>query len=141
MKISLLAAGAAVVLAALVPTARAQVAGSTTIGVAISEMNVVATGWSARKQILGRAVYNENGERIGRVDDLIVAPDKSVSFAIVGAGGFVGVGRHDVAIPVSQFHERDGRFVLDGATRQAIKALPPFEYAKPVRDVVVAPDE
>jgi len=131
-----------VLLAALVPVARAQVAGSTSIGVAISaEMNVVATVWSARKQILGRAVYNENGERIGRVDDLIVAPDKSMSFAIVGAGSFVGVRRHDLAIPVSQFHERDGRLVLDGAIRQPIKALPSIEYARPVRDVVVAPDE
>ena len=125
---------AAVLLALLAASAGAQVAGSTTIGVTISEMNVIATGWSARKQILGRTIYNENGERVGRVDDLIVAPDKAVSFAIIGAGGFVGLGRHDVAIPVGQFREQDGRLVLDGATKKAIKALPPFEYAKAVRD-------
>jgi len=34
--------------------------------------------------------------------DLIIAPDTSVSFVVVGAGGFVGLGKHDVAIPVNQ---------------------------------------
>jgi hypothetical protein len=49
---------------------------------------------------------------------------------IVGAGGFVGVGRHDVAIPVAQITEQDGKLVLAGATKDAIKALPKFDYAK-----------
>jgi uncharacterized protein YrrD len=89
----------------------------------------VAIGWSAKKQILGRSVYNEKGERLGRIDDLIVARDKALSFAIIGAVGFVGRGRHDVAIPVNQFHLRDGKLVLDGASREVIRALAPFEYS------------
>jgi hypothetical protein len=40
------------------------------------------------------------------------------------------VGRHDVAIPVSQLKQADGKIVLPGATKEAIKALPKFEYAK-----------
>lgn len=40
------------------------------------------------------------------------APDKSVSYAIVGAGGFAGTGKHDVAIPVNQFKEEGGKFIL-----------------------------
>ena len=48
---------------------------------------------------------------------------------IVGAGGFVGVGRHDVAIPVTHLNQKDGKFILPGATKDAIKALPKFEYA------------
>jgi biopolymer transport protein ExbB len=65
-----------------------------------------------------------------RVDDLIITPDKSVSYAIIGAGGFLGMGKHDVAIPVGQFKEDKGRFVLAGATKDALKAMPKFEYAK-----------
>jgi hypothetical protein len=53
-----------------------------------------------------------------------------VSFVIIGAGGFVGVGRHDVAIPVNQLKQENGKIVLPGATKEAIKALPKFEYAK-----------
>jgi sporulation protein YlmC with PRC-barrel domain len=108
----------------------AQVAGSAKVGVASVEMREVAIGWSAKKNILGQTVYNEKNEKVGKIADIIIAPDKSVSYAIVGAGGFVGLGRHDVAIPINQLTQQDGRIVLAGATKDAIKALPKFEYAK-----------
>ena len=110
--------------------AAAQVAGSTRLGVAVEEMKAVALGWSVKKQILGQYVYNEQNQRVGKIDDLIIAPDTAVSFVIVGAGGFVGLGKHDVAIPVTQLKQQDGKFVLPGATKAAIKALPKFEYAR-----------
>ena len=110
--------------------AMAQVAGSTRLGVSVEEVKIVASGWSAKKQILGKTVFNENNEKVGRIDDLIVAPTGELSFVIVGAGGFVGVGRHDVAVPVQQMQLQDGKFVLPGATKAAVKALPKFEYAK-----------
>jgi len=50
--------------------------------------------------------------------------------SFIGAGGFAGVGRHDVAIPVNQLKHEEGKIVLPGATKEAIKALPKFEYAK-----------
>src|ERR1700756_3508940 len=107
-----------------------QVVGSTTIGVAYAELRDVTTGWSAKRQALGKNVFNDKGETIGTIDDIIVAPDKAVSYAIIGAGGFLGVGRHDVAIPVGQLKQQsDGKFVLAGATKNALKAMPPFEYA------------
>ena len=117
---------------ALIPGdyAKAQVAGSSSLGVAVEELKVVALGWSVKKQVLGKTVYNENNQKVGRIDDLIIAPDSAVSFAIIGAGGFAGLGRHDVAIPVQQIKLQDDKFVLPGATKEAIKALPKFEYAK-----------
>ena len=108
----------------------AQVAGSTRLGVAVEEMKAVALGWSAKKQVLSQSVYNEQNQKVGTIDDLIIAPDTSVSFVIVGAGGFVGLGKHDVAFPVTQLKQQDGKFILPGATKDAIKALPKFEYAK-----------
>jgi len=110
--------------------AMAQVAGSTRLGVSMEEIKIVASGWSAKKQILGKTVFNENNEKVGKIDDLIVAPTGELSFVIIGAGGFAGVGRHDVAIPVQQIQLQDGKFVLPGATKAAVKALPKFEYAK-----------
>ena len=106
-----------------------QVVGSTTIGVAYAELRDVTTGWSAKRQALGKNVFNDKGETIGTIDDIIVAPDKAVSYAIIGAGGFLGVGRHDVAIPVGQLKENGGKFILPGGSKDAIKALPEVEYA------------
>jgi hypothetical protein len=111
------------------PYAYAQIAGSTTVGLEVSKLEVVAAGWSAKKQLLGKTVRNENGDEVGKIDDLIIAPDNAVSFVIIGAGGFVGLKRHQVAIPAARLAEHDGAFVLAGATKAVIKALPAFEYA------------
>jgi sporulation protein YlmC with PRC-barrel domain len=111
-------------------SAGAQVAGSSTIGVTKEEIKAVMEGWSAKKAVLGKAVYNEKNEKIGTIDDLIITPDRSVSYAIIGAGGFLGIGKHDVAIPMSQLKLEKDKFILPGATKEALKALPKFEYAK-----------
>jgi sporulation protein YlmC with PRC-barrel domain len=108
----------------------AQVAGSTLLGVSVAEMRNVTLGWSAKRQIMGQPVFNDKDERIGSIDDIVVAPDKAVSYAIVNAGGFTGLTKHDVAIPVSQLKLVDKKLVLAGATKEALKASPPFEYAR-----------
>ena len=131
MNRSLFTASLALVAVFAATQAYAQIAGSTTVGVETTKLEVVTAGWSARKQVMGKTVYNEDGEAVGKIDDLIIAPGSAVSTVIVGAGGFVGVKRHQVAISVTRLQQRDGTFVLPGATKAAIKALPSFEYAKP----------
>ena len=108
----------------------AQVAGSTLLGVSVAEMRDVSLGWSAKRQILGQPVFNDKDERVGSIDDIVIAPDKAVSYAIINAGGFTGLTKHDVAIPVSQLKLVDNKLVLAGATKEALKASPPFEYAR-----------
>jgi sporulation protein YlmC with PRC-barrel domain len=109
---------------------QAQVAGSTLIGVSVTEMRDVSKGWSAKRQILGQPVFNDKDERVGSIDDIIVAPDKAVSYAIINAGGFLGLAKHDVAIPVSQLKLADNKLVLAGATKEALRNSPPFEYIR-----------
>jgi hypothetical protein len=111
---------------------QAQVAGSTVLGVTALELRELGTlGWSAKRQVLGRSVFDDNGERIGAVDDIVFAPDMERSYAIIGVGGFLGVGKRDVVIRLSQLiRQADGNFVLAGATKDALKALPAFEYAR-----------
>ena len=111
-------------------TALGQVAGSTTLGVTVEEQKVLAVGWSAKKHIVDKAVYNNSGEKIGEVEDLIITPDKALSYAIVGTGGFLGIDRHDVAIPIGQLKLQGDKLMLPGATKEGLKALPQFEYAK-----------
>jgi sporulation protein YlmC with PRC-barrel domain len=126
--IPLLTLVAALTLAA-VSTAQAQLAGSTSVGVAVAEINDLAFGWSVKKSILNQQLYNERGEKIGLIQDIILSLDKNVSYLIVGAGGFIGLGRYDVAIAASQVHDEGGHIVLTGATKESVKAMPRFDYA------------
>ena len=117
------------VIAAGAADAVAQTAGAT-VSVSKTELRQVARGWSAKKQILGKGVYNNIGEKIGDINDLIVTPDKAVSYAIVGVGGFLGVGEHEIAVPVGRLKQQEDKIVLPGATKDMLKAAPKFEYAK-----------
>lgn len=110
------------------PTAQAQVAGSTLLGVAAAELREVATGWSAKRQVLGQAVFNDKSERIGAIDDIVISPEKAVSYLIINVGGFLGVTKHDIAVPVSQLKLVDDKLTMPGATREALQASPRFDY-------------
>lgn len=121
--------------------ARAQVAGATTtVEATVTESVQLAKGWSVRKTLLGKTIYNDAGQKVGKVEDLIISPDKTLSYVIVGAGGFVGIGRHDVAVPVTQIQDRAGKLVMAGATQDTIKAMPEFAYVNnsATRDQFVA---
>jgi sporulation protein YlmC with PRC-barrel domain len=108
----------------------AQIAGSTTADMSAEELKTIARGWSATKQMLGKSVYKDKDEKVGDVDDLIIAPGSSVSYAIVGVGRFMGLGERQVAIPVSRFKRGEGRIVLPGAATDALQAMPSFQYAE-----------
>jgi PRC-barrel domain len=109
---------------------QAQVAGSSVLGVEATELRDITLGWSAKRQVLGEPIFNDRNERIGTVDDIVIAPNRAVSYAIIGAGGFLALGVHDVAIRVSQLKLVDGKLVLPGATKEALMNMPRFEYAQ-----------
>ena len=121
-----------VVFTSLVIAAGAANSVAQTAGVSVStvELQEVATGWSAKKQILGENVYNDAGDKVGEINDLIVMPNKALSYAIVGVGGFLGVAEHEIAVPVGKMKLEKGKITLTGATKEALKAAPKSEYAK-----------
>ena len=121
----------ALLLAATTALAHGQVVGSTVVATAVMEVREVASGWSAVRQVIGRSVVNEHGDVLGTVDDLVVAPDASVSHVIVGAPtGFLGLHRHEVAVPASLLLLADDKLLLVGARPGSIELMSPFEYAR-----------
>jgi hypothetical protein len=86
-------------------------------------------GFSARRHVLGQKVHNEKGELVGKIDDLIIA-NRAVSHAVLSVGGFLGLATCRVAVPVADFVRNDHRIVLPGASKEAIRALPRFEYGR-----------
>lgn len=113
----------------------APVAGRAPLGVTVVEMEAVVIGWSTKHDLLDKTVVNDKNDKIGKIDDLIISPQKdantpAASFAIIGVGGFLGIGKRDVAIPMEQLKLQNKQLTLPGATKDALKALPPFVYQK-----------
>jgi sporulation protein YlmC with PRC-barrel domain len=106
----------------------APVAGRAVLGVTVAETQMVAPGYRATR-LLNKEVLNEKGDKIGKIDDLVIAPDGTLSIAVVNVGGFVGIAGHRVAIPVRQFERIAPKPILPGATKESLKALPDFRYA------------
>ena len=77
-----------------------------------------------------RNVYNGADEKIGTVSDLIVGPDAKITAAVIGVGGFLGIGEKEVAVPFSAMQvvrrDNDWYLVIEG-TRDALRDAPPYE--------------
>jgi len=68
----------------------------------INFMTEVQPGhWRASK-LRGLNVYNQNNEKIGDIRELIADNSGRIQAVVVGVGGFLGMGEHDVAIPFDQ---------------------------------------
>jgi sporulation protein YlmC with PRC-barrel domain len=63
---------------------------------------VAATpGWRASK-LVGVNVYNNDNEKIGDISEILLDTSGKVSGVIVGVGGFLGLGQHDVLVQMDQ---------------------------------------
>jgi hypothetical protein len=93
------------------------------------DLSVVVNGYRASK-LTGKSVINDKNESIGKLDDIIIAPDNRVLFAVLQVGSFLGMGGRLVAVPFASLviNDADGKIVLPGATRDELTRLAEFKY-------------
>jgi sporulation protein YlmC with PRC-barrel domain len=60
--------------------------------------NQDSSEWRSSK-LVGTSVYGPDDKSIGTIDDLIVDEKGAIKAAVIGVGGFLGVGQKDVAVP------------------------------------------
>ena len=97
--------------AALAQTAQPN-AGSTATTVTSTTTTVTATNWMTQEaagqwrtsKMIGLNVFNNSNEKIGAISELIVDRSGKLQAAVVGAGGFLGLGERDVAVPYDQIN-------------------------------------
>ena len=54
--------------------------------------------WRASK-LVGLNIYNDSNESLGSINDLLTDKSGNIKAAVIGVGGFLGVGTHLVAVP------------------------------------------
>ena len=65
-------------------------------------------------------VWNQEGEQIGEVDDMILDLDNSrIAYVVVGTGGFLDIGEKDVLVPWNSLVLQDGTVDVPGVDANA----------------------
>ncbi|MHC4041581.1 PRC-barrel domain-containing protein [Bradyrhizobium sp. 23AC] len=57
--------------------------------------------WRASK-LMGLNVYNENNEKLGDINELLVDKSGKINAVVIGVGGFLGMGEHDIAVSMDK---------------------------------------
>ena len=57
--------------------------------------------WRASK-LMGLDVYNEANEKLGDVNEFILDKTGKVTAVVIGVGGFLGMGEHDIAVSMDK---------------------------------------
>jgi sporulation protein YlmC with PRC-barrel domain len=73
---------------------------ATTTTTSSSKLNLKGN-WRASK-LMGLDVYNENNEKLGDVNEIILDKNGKVAAVVIGVGGFLGMGEHDVAVSMDK---------------------------------------
>ena len=98
---------------------------------ALAVATVKLEGGYRASKIIGAAVYNGQDQQIGTIDDLILNHDNQASLAIIGVGGFLGVGAKMVALPYAKIERTDdGKIILPDGSKESLAKLPSFAYAQ-----------
>lgn len=75
-------------------------------------------------ELVGRTVATEQGEDVGEVDNIGLRGDTVV--AIIGVGGFLGMGESNVAIPVNKLLPRENAIIVPAVTESQLKEMPEY---------------
>jgi sporulation protein YlmC with PRC-barrel domain len=128
------------------PVAMAQNSEPAASGPSAAAAPVSAAGkWRASK-LVGVNIYNQQNDKIGEIDDVIIDGSGKVDGVVVSVGGFLGMGEHDVMMKMNQIKfANKARTTTTGATssdskqwypdrgtvnatKDKLKAMPQFKY-------------
>ena len=79
-------------------------------------------------RVIGTSVYNTAGEKIGTIEDVMLEKSSNgIMFAVIGFGGFLGIGEKYHAVPWSllDYEKHRGGYVVPFAKEQ-LEAAPAY---------------
>ncbi len=78
-----------------------------------------------------QSVYDQTSASVGQIMDVLLDQDGKATALVVGVGGFLGMGEHNVAVPFNAVKStmRDGKAYLTiSSTKDQLKSSPGLRY-------------
>jgi hypothetical protein len=95
------------------------------------------TGEVRASSLIGATVRNDKDESIGEINELILNKDGQVAAAVIGVGGFLGIGEREVAVDFKSLRiEQDPNAMTNrgsinvkmAATKDSLKNAPAWSW-------------
>src|SRR5438445_8628102 len=86
--------------------------------------------WRASK-VVGLRVYNESNENVGSINDLLMDKSGNIKAAVIGVGGFLGMGEHLVAVTFDKIKFVDEPVAYSGASGTGAPGSPNAPGSRP----------
>ena len=86
----------------------------------------------AASRVIGTSVYNTEGKSIGSIEDVMLdKTSNGIMFAVIGFGGFLGIGEKYHAIPWASldYDENKGGYVVP-FSRDQLEAAPAYSIGE-----------
>jgi len=102
---------------------------STGRSVVTPQSSLSTTSWLA-SDIYKADVYDNAEHKIGDITDLVINKDGDVTGAVIGVGGFLGVGQKDVLVPFKQLKvsSRDNKdWLVLNQTKDDLMRAPAYD--------------
>ncbi len=86
-------------------------------------------------KVIGASVYNENGDDLGTVNDILMGKDQKAAQVVLSVGAVLGIGGKYVAVPYEklqfpdQLTGKESRVMMPGTTEKEVSGIPEFHYA------------
>jgi sporulation protein YlmC with PRC-barrel domain len=75
------------------------------------------------EDLIGKSVYNSSGERVGEIDDIVVNRNSRATAAVVGVGGFIGIGEKKVVVPLDDMRLQGDRIIAPNLTKDGVSRM------------------
>ena len=78
--------------------------------------------------LIGKKLVDSTGRKVGEIDDIAMQNQSQSLHAVVGVGGFIGIGEKKVAIPLTEIQQHSGseEGYATRHTEDELKAMPEF---------------
>jgi sporulation protein YlmC with PRC-barrel domain len=82
-------------------------------------------------EIVGKNVYNSNNEKVGDINEIVVPKSGGgQTMAVIGVGGFLGIGEKEAAVPIDQLKVQNDKIVAAGLTKESLKEHADYKAQK-----------
>jgi hypothetical protein len=121
------------------PTATTPAPSGTTTTTTTEATTTTTPQWYQRQQgewrsskLVGSKVKNNAGDTIGDINEIVLTSDGAAAAAIIGVGGFLGMGEREVAVQFKSLHiskDSSGNDVVKlDTTKDALKNAPVWTW-------------